>query len=691
MRERLGMHRYNLTVQMVLSFVLLVLLTAVTAGVPAVILIRQEIEEQAWSQVEQGAQTSQALYQAWQGKVHDMAVLTAQRPTLHTLAQNGDLAGLQNYLQTLRQGTEMDVILVCDSLGQPVAQVGDSEIGNFCTAVGESSFQKPAATSQQLWLVAGERVGELGGVVVGVQVDANFAREMGRQTGLVHSYVWQDVPLSSGLQGGTAAWQPDAHHPVSKEAERVRFVSDGRTYYARQIPLGPLGLVDEIALDVTDRLAAQRQLIWTLVGSISLAALIASGVGIFMARRIGQPLNQLAQAASHIRAGHLDVPLDVPSKVRDVTEVTQALEGARVALHQMIQQLQQANAWTDNLLESIVEGIVTIDRHGRITFFSPGAERITGLRQSEILGDNCNHVLHPAGTDEPFSQFIPPPGKARKVALRLHDQRQITVSFTGARLAPPGAGEAGVALVFRDVSESDQIHRLLGQFLANVTHEFRTPLSAVAASVELLRDQAEMLPPDELRQLLNSLHLGIVGLQTLVDNLLESASLEVGRFRIYPRPTDLGEIIGEAANLLQPLLDKYDQRLLVELSVQVPVVQADPRRMVQVLVNLFSNAIKYSPEGADLQICVARQEQRVQVQVADRGPGVPTGYRPELFRRFARSETADAKAQYGAGLGLYVVRAIVESHGGEVGVADRPGGGSIFWFTLPVAVQNGQD
>ncbi len=652
-------------------------------------MIRQQIEEQAWSQVEQGAQTTEALYLAWQNKVQDMATLTAQRPTLLTYLRNGDRVGLQSYLHTLRRGTEMSLILVCDAARQPLAQTGGGEVAPFCATAGNPAYQITLADPSQLWLLSAEMVGEQevqGIVVVGVQMDDSFALEMSQQTGLVHTYLWHDTPLSSSLPGGTADWQLETHQPVAAgNLERVRFESNGRFYNTYQLPLNSDGLVDEISLNVTSPLAVQRRLVWTLVGSIAVAALVASGVGVFMARRIGQPLSQLAHAASQIRTGNLSTPLDVPSKVHDVTEVTQALEGARIALHQMVQQLQQANAWTDNLLESIVEGIVTIDKHGRITFFSPGAERITGLKQGDILGQNCNQVLHPAGTDEPFSQFIPPPGKERKFALALADKRQITVSITGARLTPPGAGESGVALVFRDVSESDQIHRLMGQFLANITHEFRTPLSAVAASIELLRDQADTLPPEELRQLLNSLHLGIVGLQTLIDNLLESASLEVGRFRIYPRPSDLGEIVGEAVSLLQPLLDKYGQRLLVELPVIIPLVQADPRRMVQVLVNLFSNAIKYSPDGADLQICVVEREQQVQVMVADRGPGIPSGYRPELFRRFARTETADSKAQYGAGLGLFVAKAIVEAHGGEVGVDDRTEGGSNFWFTLPLA------
>ena len=245
-----------------------------------------------------------------------------------------------------------------------------------------------------------------------------------------------------------------------------------------------------------------------------------------------------------------------------------------------------------------------------------------------------------------------------------------------------------MALVFRDVSEAELVHHFMGEFLANITHEFRTPISALAASAELLLDQADDIEPDELRKLLNSLHMGIVGLQTLVDNLLESARLEAGRFRVFPHPVEIGEIIADAARIMQPLLTRYNQRLVVELPASIPVVQADSRRMTQVLVNLLSNANKYSPVGTEIAICATADNGHARIAVADQGPGISDDFRPSLFRRFARPEPGTGQSRYGAGLGLPVVKAIVEAHGGSVGVEDQPGGGSIFWFTLPIATKN---
>ena len=440
----------------------------------------------------------------------------------------------------------------------------------------------------------------------------------------------------------------------------------------------------EVALEVSDIKATQQSLGWTLTGSILAVAAVASFVGTFLARRIGQPLAQLAKAATALSEGDLDSPLALEAHVREVALLAQALEDSQSDLQRSLAELRQEKVWTDHLLQAIVEGIVTLDRQGHITFFSNGAERITGWERDQVLGHTCDRVFRPVETDRPFSQLIPGPGRRTKISVKLRGERQAVLAVTGAQLLPPEGGDARVALVFRDVSEEEAVHRLLGHFLANVAHEFRTPLSALAASVELLLDQAPDLNAAELQELLVSLHLGVLGLQTLVDNLLESASIEAGHFQVHTHPSNLGEIIAETVRTMQPLLDKRGQSLVVELPAATPVVQADPRRTAQVLVNLLSNASKYGPDEAEIAIGATVHGHRVRVTVANQGPGIPMVLRQDLFRRFVHPGQGNDKAQVGAGLGLSVVKAVVEAHGGQVGIDDRPGGGSVFWFTLPM-------
>jgi len=667
----------------------LVLLTATAAGLPAIWLIRDQLERQAWAQVEQGSRAAQALYAARHSEISDLATLTAQRPTLHTLLAQEEWPALSDYLHTLQVSTGLDLVLVCDLGGQPVAQAGEAISESLCPLRAFTGFYVLSAEpAYPMWLFAAHPVSDgtgsqLGKVIVGVVLDDAFATQMGVQVGLEHTLLVEGQPVATSL-GGNVSSRRLKRSAVLDGTLRDAFELDGAPYYAARIPLGEPALEAEVALAVADVVATQRRLAWTLGGSILAVAVVSSIVGAFLARRISKPLAHLAGAAAALSEGNLASPLAIETRVREVSLVAKALEGARADLQRTLDALRREKAWADHLLESVVEGIVTLDRHGCITFFSHGAECITDWRRDQVVGCPCDQVFQPLEAGSAFIDLIPAPGRRRKIPVKMRNGRQAVLSVTGAQLLPPESGDARVALVFRDVSEEEAVHRFMGHFLANVSHEFRTPLSALAASVELLLDQATDLSDAELQELLTSLYLGVLGLQTLVDNLLESASIEAGHFRVSPRPFNLGEIIAEAIRTMQPLLDKHSQRLMVELPAAIPVVRADPRRTVQVLTNLLSNASKYSPDESEIAISTTVCKGWARVAVADQGPGIPAGYRNVLFNRFAQPETVHGETLYGAGLGLSVVKAIVKAHGGQVGSDDRPGGGTVFWFTLPV-------
>jgi two-component system phosphate regulon sensor histidine kinase PhoR len=679
---------------MVLSSVALVLLAVTAVGVPAIWLIREQMGRQAWSQVEQGSRASQALYAANQSEVTDLAVLTAQRPTLRDLVSRGERETLTSYLDTLRSGAGLDMMAVCTSEWQQVAQAGIAIGIDACGNRGINGFYViPVDSFPRVWLLAAYPIAgasaDPGQVIVGTALDDEFAERISDQTGLEHTLLVDGQPVATSFPAGLSVDAQTDHRQFRSSppigTTRGTLSVEGRPYYFARLSLDGTELVAEVALDVADNAVVQRRLVGILVGSIFTVATAGSILGVILARRIGGPLGRLTKTAAEMSQGNLDSPVLVETSVQEVAFVAQALESARVDLQHTLSHLREEKAWTDHLLEAIVEGIVTLDRDDRITFFSHGAERITGWSRDQVQNRPCDQFFRSVEADEPFSQLVPAPGRKHKIVVEMAGGRQATLAVTGARLTPPEGGEAEVALVFRDVSEEEAVHRLLGHFLANIAHEFRTPLSALAASTELLMDRTSELSPDELQELLASLHLGVVGLQTLVDNLLESASIEAGRFRVYPRPSDLGEIIAEAMRTMQPLLDKRDQRMVVELPAAIPVVQADPRRTVQVLVNLLSNASKYGPDHAEIIVGVSTSDHWTRVTVADRGPGIPPEYRKILFRRFVPPSPSTDDAQYGTGLGLSVVGAIVEAHGGQVGVDDRRSGGSVFWFTLPMA------
>jgi PAS domain S-box-containing protein len=410
---------------------------------------------------------------------------------------------------------------------------------------------------------------------------------------------------------------------------------------------------------------------------------LGSIVGLFLSRRIGMTFNNLAAAATAFQQGDLDTPVQIETDLDEATSVAQALESARQALNTSLLNLRREKEWSDHLLDSIVEGIVILDQENRIRFFSPGAERISGWSREDVLMQPCDLFFQPLEVEELISSLLPRTGSQTTLDVEMAGGRRSSLAISAATFTPTGSDVSQTLLLFRDVSEEQVIHRLMGHFMANISHEFRTPLSAIAASTELLIDQVEDLSIGELHELLSALHLGILKLSTLVDNLIESASIETGHFRVTPRQVDLGQIIGEAVETMQPLLDKYRQKLDIELPIAIPMAYADPRRTVQVLTNLLSNASKFGPAGSTIRIVTKVKDGLIRVEVQDRGPGVAQEYQDFIFRRFATVPQEVSQGGYGIGLGLSVVKAIVEAGGGEVGVSQNPQGGAIFWFTLP--------
>lgn len=674
-------------------FVLLVLLTMMAAWLPEIWLINDRFQRETWARLEQGRRAGRALYAATQTEVMNAAILASQLPTLQEQLANRAVTDLQVYLETLEPGLSLDMMTVCDPEGQIVAAIDAANLRNACRVADTYEYVvENGVNGPEVWLMTQHPIMHdgslLGFVGVGIKLDNAFAAMMRNQTELEHTILIDGQPVATSLEAGVDYWDTISERQAY-DAGRVegdaqsRFMLAGQPYYATRLTLGSPGLQDEVALTASGIVRTQNTLLVTQLASIVLVTVVGSILGLLVARRMASPLALLAEEASAFSRGDMASSIEVETDVTEVLQVARALEQARVELRHTLDTLRREKAWIENLLQAIVEGIVTLDDDGRVTFFSRGAERLLGMVREDVLGQPCNEVFRTGEEAEPFSELVPLPGNQRRISVIDARGRKLTISVTRAELAPPEAGSARAAIVFRDVSEEEAYRRLVNHFMANVTHEFRTPLTALGASVELLMDQADELSPEELQQMLDWLHLGILNLHTLVDNLLESASLETGRFQVSPAPADLGEIIADAARSMQPLFSKYDQRLSISLPSNIPVVSADARRVVQVLVNLLSNANKYSPEDTDINLEATRSAGAVRISVSDQGPGVPEAFGDDLFHRFTHDSSQSDKGKYGIGLGLWVVKGIVEAHGGSVGVEDVEGGGARFWFTLP--------
>ena len=197
-------------------------------------------------------------------------------------------------------------------------------------------------------------------------------------------------------------------------------------------------------------------------------------------------------------------------------------------------------------------------------------------------------------------------------------------------------------------------------------------------------DQLPTFSPEETSELLRALNIGVINLQSLIDNLIEAASIEGGRFKVNPQNVELDKILTDALEMINPIAEKHKLAIISPKQKQTVPVFADRRRTVQVLVNLLSNAVKHSPSSGTITLTTSSIGQKVLVEVADEGKGVNQDQKPYLFNRYTVPLEGENFDQIGLGLGLSVVKAIVEAQNGEVGYRNRQRGGALFWFTLPL-------
>jgi PAS domain S-box-containing protein len=258
-------------------------------------------------------------------------------------------------------------------------------------------------------------------------------------------------------------------------------------------------------------------------------------------------------------------------------------------------------------------------------------------------------------------------------------------------------GDARVSVlgVSQDVTERKQMEEALRQhneqlqaldqlktdFVNAVSHELRTPLTTALGYLELLEEGVPSPLTNGQQDYVQQIKESTLRLESLVNDLLDVASLNAGTFKLAPEPADLRDLVQKATALLEPQFDAASLRLDVELPASPLPARFDSRRIEQVLLNLVGNAIKFSHSGGTIAVRACRDGDRVRCEVADHGIGIALADQAKLFQRFGQLHAGASKG--GTGLGLWISKSIIEAHGGAIGVESRPGKGSTFWFTLP--------
>ncbi|HEV2129645.1 MAG TPA: ATP-binding protein, partial [Longimicrobiaceae bacterium] len=426
------------------------------------------------------------------------------------------------------------------------------------------------------------------------------------------------------------------------------------------------------------------------VGAVALllAALFSLGFSFAVTR----PLRRMSAAARAMAAGDLSQRV-AERRSDELGELAESLDSLAAELQRRLGQLEAERTETQMLIDSMSEGVIALAPNGSVRRANPAARRM-------------------------FSLSHDPQGQTPAAVARRPEFLQLVERVLGGQPIPPTElthhGRAllvtahplpggGAVLVFLDVTALRRLESVRRDFVANASHELKTPLTAIRGSSETLLD--EDLPPEMRLRFAEMVSTNAQRLQRIVDDLLDLSRIESGGWRVQPEIVSLAAAASEAWSPCSSAAEQKQIRFIVELPEGCERVHADPSALRQIFSNLFSNSLRYTPAGGEICVrarCAGGATEPasasvqadltdplpgsggwIEVEVRDTGSGISAAHLPRIFERFYRVDPARSRAEGGTGLGLAIVRHLVEGHGGRITAESRLGEGTAIRFTLP--------
>jgi PAS domain S-box-containing protein len=335
------------------------------------------------------------------------------------------------------------------------------------------------------------------------------------------------------------------------------------------------------------------------------------------------------------------------------------------------------------ILGNIADGIVAVDREGKVVLWNEAAEQITGVPGTAALSRTPVEVLQ---------RELASDGSA--VGERLlpiqRGSEEVWLSLTEAVMRDPVGAVSGRIFAFRDVSSERIVEQMKSDFVSTVSHELRAPLTSIYGFAETLLRGDILFDEQERETFLRYIASEAQRLTAIVDTLLSVARLEAGDLHVELVPTDLRPVVSEAVTNVRQTADVNGHRFVVELPDEPLSASADREKLGQILTNLLDNAVKFSPQGGTVTVEGHRRSGHVEVRVVDEGQGMSEAERERIFSKFHRADSS-VRGAGGAGLGLFIARGLVTAMGGRIWVDSAEGGGSSFAFELPLAEEPEQE
>ena len=479
--------------------------------------------------------------------------------------------------------------------------------------------------------------------------------------------------------------------------------------YLAQVVPQPAGdrMILRLAVPVGEAVHGSSRFRRDFLGVALVSLAVAAGIALLWAHRITRPLRQMAGFAQAVARGELGHRLPVRSR-DELGDLAHALNAMTTDLQETLQRLEAEGRRIRTIMESMAEGLLVIDARGRISLVNPAAEVLLGIKQETALAQTPLETVRSHELDDLLKAAAQGVGTVSAEVALPYSRRRV-LAGTAVAIRDAGGAYQGTVLALRDITQLKRLEEARMEFVVNVSHELRTPLTAIRGYAETLLDGG-LEERGEVRRFLEIIHRHAERLGRLLNDLLDLSNIELEKVPLAIRTVAVADTTRHAVAILSPQATRKAIRLTTEVPDDLSPVLADRDRLVQILVNLIDNAVKYTPEGGSVTV-TARQVNLstgqlvdsarrvdelttrpidhgdvVEIVVEDTGIGIPAKDLPRITERFYRVDKARSRELGGTGLGLAIVKHLVQAHHGTLAIESEPGKGTRVQITLPVAV-----
>lgn len=431
-----------------------------------------------------------------------------------------------------------------------------------------------------------------------------------------------------------------------------------------------------ISLPLSEMKAFQRDINTSIMWTVIVCFIVAVLTAFVFAQVLSRPVKEITRAAERISSGDYDIKIYTREKSQ-IARLASAFNTMAVNLKETIRNLTQRKTELEVILGSISGGVIAINDANRILFFNHSFISLMGLGKKDIKGNSIYSILRNVAIYDVIDQVreMNQEVKAEGTGIR---PGQI-ISITGTPLVTENQGSSGVLLIIEDISQIKKLENIRTDFVSNVTHELKTPLTSIRGFIDTLRN-GNVNDKETANKFLDIIDIEAERLSRLIQDILLLSEIESkeNHEMVF---CDINKIAREVINLLEPkLTDKV--HINFEPQPYIRPFLCNPDRIKELLINLIDNGMKYTEEGAITVVC-KEENQNMVIQVKDTGIGIEKEHLHRIFERFYRIDKGRSRKKGGTGLGLSIVKHIVQLYDGNIEVKSEVGVGTEFYITLP--------